>query len=227
MKNKNCWSQFQLSALAVVGFLYLIQASANAATVYDNGLPDFTASVTGGVSDWGEFQRIDDFILQTGSTSFNSITWYGSYYNGFAYSDDFTIRIFSDNGSGAPSQNSFQQLNLITTPIRSLYQEPTLTYMYSVGISQVDLNPDQQYWLSIFNNRHGLSSYWVWTTSTDQIGNAHFRWGDAFPWSPESKPLGYAFSLANVSAVPLPAAFWLFAAGLIGLLGFMQRGRRK
>ncbi len=37
----------------------------------------------------------------------------------------------------------------------------------------------------------------------------------------------HAFLMTPTSVVPVPAAFWLFGSGLIGLFGFMRRGRAK
>ena len=37
----------------------------------------------------------------------------------------------------------------------------------------------------------------------------------------------HAFLMAPTSVVPIPAAVWLFGSGMVGLFGFIRRGRRK
>ncbi len=36
----------------------------------------------------------------------------------------------------------------------------------------------------------------------------------------------HAFLMTPTSVVPIPAAFWLFGSGLIGMLGFMRRCKK-
>jgi hypothetical protein len=45
------------------------------------------------------------------------------------------------------------------------------------------------------------------------------------PWGSGGTPInpGYVPGLVTVSAVPLPAAVWLFGTGLVALLGFTRR----
>jgi hypothetical protein len=75
---------------------------------------------------------------------------------------------------------------------------------------------------------NNLQSYAYWSGSeySPVSGSAWFFYpGDGFQsFNPKnSQYYAWAVRPGDVSAVPLPAAFWLFGSGLIGLLGFKRR----
>lgn len=59
------------------------------------------------------------------------------------------------------------------------------------------------------------SDAWSFVFSSGNQGS-EFKNNDSFAWAVHS---------GNVSAVPVPAAVWLFGSGLMGLLGFVKRKR--
>ena len=82
--------------------------------------------------------------------------------------------------------------------------------------------------------------YWSATEYAPDIGDAwNFGMGNngyqsklnkrysLYAWAVQSGDIGVvsAVSLPGVSAVPLPAAVWLFASGLLALLGLARRKR--
>jgi len=71
------------------------------------------------------------------------------------------------------------------------------------------------------------SAYWSATEFDPNIGNAwtfHFDDGDQFRSSKYNDFYSaWAVQSGDVSAVPVPAAVWLFGSGLIGLIGIAKR----
>ncbi len=76
------------------------------------------------------------------------------------------------------------------------------------------------------------STYWYWSGTEYSSSSANawqFRFNDGYT-STNHKNRGTAYGLAvrsgDVSAVPVPAAVWLFGSGLVGLIGVSRRKRR-
>lgn len=68
--------------------------------------------------------------------------------------------------------------------------------------------------------------YWSATENTvDEVKAWYFNMNDGFPSYTDKVFYNYAWAVhdGDVSAVPVPAAVWLFGSGLIGLVGFARR----
>ena len=60
----------------------------------------------------------------------------------------------------------------------------------------------------------------AWTLT----GTTTFAWDDTLP---KGSRLGHTFKLAEISAVPLPSAFWMMLSAVFGLMGFRALRRRR
>lgn len=77
---------------------------------------------------------------------------------------------------------------------------------------------------SLFSNIQP-AYYWSGNTYvvTSQAMSFHFGNGGQVPISKSDYYYAFVVHPGDVAAVPIPAAFWLFGSGLIGLLGFAQK----
>jgi len=64
------------------------------------------------------------------------------------------------------------------------------------------------------------------TATTDGLGNFTASWSALVVGGPFDGQIGNWEITGTVSAVPVPAAAWLFASGLVGLVGVARRRRR-
>jgi len=88
--------------------------------------------------------------------------------------------------------------------------------------SPIGTNPNAN--LALFQNIQ-IDVYWSGTeyAPNDQAWNFYFSDGNQFVTGKESFLYGWAVRPADVAAVPLPPAAWLFGSGLLGLIGVARR----
>jgi len=183
-------------------FLSLISVGvANAAQVFSQTPLDGGVSFGATLND----QISDDFVLSS-STSITSIRWWGG--EGLPttpVADTFSIRFFSDTGSGLPKINPFLTLTVIN-PVRSASGlsafpgQPIFEYESALP-QEVPLLGGETYYLSI----HSQSTInWGWGASTP-TGDRWIRSSDGDNWVPRLNPSAdLAFEL---SEIPIPPAF--------------------
>ncbi len=92
-------------------------------------------------------------------------------------------------------------------------------------------NPAQAGWgLQNTGPFSNVQSYYYWS-ATEYAPNRNDAWGFYMGTGYQSYPnkdlsyYGWAVQSGDVSAVPVPAAVWLFGSGLLGLLGIAKRKR--
>ena len=131
--------------------------------------------------------------------------------------DDFTIRIFADNGSAKPVATPLYERH-VGAPATRTRLEPNL-FQYSVGVPPVALNGATRYWLSIVNHTTWAPDvYWCWS-SVDSVPFAPYgRAVDAGDWF-QFQSGGGAFQLF----VPEPSSPALVCAGTVVMLARRRR----
>ncbi len=204
-----------LSTLAVFGVLFV--SSANADILYDNG------AVTGSVGAWDitDSAVTNSFTLsgQSTVTSLNFGTW---------STEPGTTPI-------APTQVSWE---ITSTPLSSTViasGTASITASY-VGSDQLGFGQDifldsinlpninlaaGSYWIELLSATNGTGNPVYWDQSVSGASQAYIT-------NPTSSIPSEAFQInGTVSAVPLPAAVWLFGAALMGWLGICKHRRQS
>ena len=176
-------------------------------------------------------QAADDFSLAQ-ATILDSISWFGRYGAGSVAAPiptDFSIRFFEDSG-GAPAIASILQLDVSVNPVTSgLNYSPGVGaadipwFSYAASLPALTLEA-ATYWVSVVENDSTTptsgNTQWLWADS-NTLGLRAIRNNDSDAWS-ASPDIDHAFSLTG-TVVPVPAAVWLFATALAGLVGFSAR----
>lgn len=76
----------------------------------------------------------------------------------------------------------------------------------------------------LFSNIQGDGNYWSATEdSASRAWDIYMGQGDLGDTSKSTSYYAWAVHSGDVSAVPVPAAVWLFGSGLIGLIGIARR----
>lgn len=169
-------------------------------------------------------QVAEDFQF-VGDVTLTAISWWGSYDPVIPLSESFTVRVFSDDGTGDPAINPLYETvftgsgdggeNLI-----DLFGAPV--FRYDAGVNWL-LQGGEDYYLSIFNNDGGQDWYWLESQAGDNTG--WYRSADADPWLFDNISLNMSFRLIadSVTNVPEPATLFLL---LLPLLWFARESMR-
>jgi hypothetical protein len=202
--------------------------------------PDLSMNVA--ISDFdpvviGQGQAANAFTLEAGLNVITDIHWWGGYAGLLTdnlATDDFTVRIFTDNGFGAPRVFPFA-LNLEPTTVMRVDTGMNIgvtdIYRYSLDIAPLTLLPGVTYYLSIVNDTAGDDDTWVWV-HTETLASVDPWWhreADVQFWDAQTNPIpgDPAFALTNDRLiVPEPATLGLFALGAAATLARKRRARR-
>lgn len=207
------------TGIALCGFC----TGASADVIFHNGGPngvvEWLSDADGNVFvDYAE--QADDFSLAEGFHTIADIHWWGVYATAnTAGTDDFTVRIFEDDG-GAPGTTPFFELAAgeVDRTVFGVSNIGLTVYRYDLLIDPLVLTPNTTYWLSILNNTSSdINDDWYWSEALD-LGNNWTRTEDGGAWSQEINA-ELAFYLTGSSAVvPEPASVGLLGLGLLGLI---------
>jgi hypothetical protein len=175
---------FAYAVLAVAG------GFANAGVIYDGGIPDTNES--GSISDLDfnpSFLTAESFSLSAQAATITDIHWWGYYNNGddpgSPGTDDFSIRVYGDNGGNPDSGNILLDINpgsanRTDTGLDNVNSAYGDLYSHSVDIAPLDLADSTTYYASIFNNTTaGGTGIWAWA-ATDANGT---RWIGSVSWN--------------------------------------------
>lgn len=211
----------------------LVMGEASAAVVFDqspaNGNDAF-ASISAD-------QSADGFRLSA-ATSVTGLTWWGSYSQDPTTlpADAFSVRIFADDGSGAPAANPSETISalqqLTRSPTALFDQTGAPVYRFDLVVGPVTLAGATNWYLSVVNEFDVAdpSASWYWLLS-DTTGQNFYRFVDGDAWSSDLNPptgnLAFQVNGNAVTAIPLPGSLILVLSGLAGLNVVGSRGRGK
>jgi len=166
-------------------------------------------------SDGSTITVADDFQLGQ-DTLIGSIVWWGGYFNPAPGPDNFTVRLFADDG-GQPGllldQLDFGPVNAVATG--QLVNAPDLypEYEYSASLPTPFLaQAGVKYWVSIVNPPRDI---WLWEASASSLNPDVQRSFNGSSWEPY-----YDNTAFELEAVPEPSVcgFIFLGAGTTVLL---------
>ncbi len=221
------------SITSVILSLFLLSTNASATVIYAQDL-DPSLTVGRFVSDFGTTtRRANKFTLSGAATqSINTISWLGTYGSLVTSpgADDFTLRVFADNGSGAPELSASvldidvgNAVNRAGTGGFSIFGRDIYTYQASLG-TDITLSSGVDYWLAVINDFSVISTSdsWSWAVSSFTGSNTLVQGTDGGTWVVPTTDTAQ-YELSHVSSVPIPAALWLMISGLAGLATFKRK----
>ena len=171
----------------------------------------------GQVAPYGAVQKIADSFVLTGTAAVTGVRWWGgySYDVGQPERDDFTLRIYADDG-GLPGSLLWEEHvgNDVTRSATGLIigsaEGDVPEFFYEAGLDvPFEAEPDTTYWLLISNDTTGHPTIWGWEESGE--GDGQLAWThDGGPWG----------------SYPADTAFVLFTRDSIAGNSYLFNGRR-
>lgn len=207
---------FRSIALSVT--ILFLSTSVNAAVIN---------SLSGGTSH--AFSVMNTFTA--GPISENGFTWTSTTTSAYGYTGNYSLNSNGlwDSGLGLP----YVGLDSLYGDMTFTFDSPVssvLAFMNYAAPSPIDGVPS----MSIYDTNGNLLETHVLSISTPGATDGGEYWGFSQPTADiGSFVLSNSFivaadlSTATVSAVPVPAASWLFSSGLLGLIGIARRKARS
>ena len=160
------------------------------------------------------------------SDTVDLVTWRGTQ-DADVIGDDFTLYFFADNG-GNPG-TLLQSFAIGASDTKTSVggagsgtgNSPIYEYTADLG-SGIALTGGTQYWLGMDNSTAGSGDLnWYWIMDYSGLSNSRRAVGLSFWVNAAGDGSADHYFILNGSAVPVPAAVWLFGSAL-GLLGWMR-----
>ena len=216
---------FKSIIVAACACLAVVSFNVSAAIIYSE---TFTPN-TGQASDVDVPNYVASDFMSLINDTVSSVSWQGLYVSGDSppTSDVFRIDFYSDNnGSVGGLIDSFHVGNAVNRTGTGQFFDNSFEYFsYQADIGAgIDVLLGSRYWISIFNDtRVDASNIWFWSTNTDiaSPGLQDMVSSDGITWLQRDLP--HYYELSSTSAVPVPAAVWLFSSGLLGLIRLARR----
>ena len=221
----------KLSAFVTGSVLVLLMNSSvvNAEILYDQSAVDGDGFLANSVF----VEPIADDFTVASDSSLESISWAGFYTDssgGYAsstdvasFTDNFTVRILTDDGGSPSSLGSAGEtilsgsLTRSATSSSSIYQDDIYTYDFVLD-SAFSLSASETYYFSVIGS--SLDYDWYWATNSYDTGTS---W-DALGTNWNSSQSDMAFSMSGTATnVPEASSFILFAIMLPLLLVARRR----
>lgn len=167
-------------------------------------------------------QSADGFRLSA-TTVVTGLTWWGSYSQDPTTlpADAFSVRIFADDGSGAPEAAPTEAIS--QQPIRSSTslsdQTGAPVYRFDLALTPLTLAGATNWYLSVVNQFDGgdPDAGWYWLLC-NPTGENFYRTVDGDPWSSDlTGNLAFAVNGNPGTPIPLPGSLVLMLTGLAGL----------
>lgn len=224
MKNNNGWFRIQfIAAVFFLGIVTTAQAALysrlNGQAVYDTDLnvtwlanANFAATNSFGVggTNWSQPGMMNWYTAQTWIAAMNADGESG--YLGFndwrLPTAEYPINSFPCSG-----------YNCTDSEMGHLYYIELSGVGYPTTLESSG-DPDLALFSNIQNNW-----YWTGTPTSSKYVVFEFNYGGSSRAFPDGTQPAFVLAVrdGDVVPVPLPAAFWLFGSGLLGMLGFMLR----
>jgi len=219
------------------GGIYNVDTSNGAATLVATGtaMTDLARDSSGGL--WGvTFGNLYSIDISTntftnvgslGVSDMNALTFNGSVLYGAGYGNGnlYTINTSTGSATSLGSGSYVSAGDLAFDATGSLY----LAADTSPNDTLVEVNPTNGSSTLVggigINNSYGLAfvdSVMYGVSSAGGLYTINTTTGAATSIGPITGITGAIYG-ATVSAVPVPAAVWLFASGLVGLIGFSRK----
>jgi hypothetical protein len=173
----------------------------------------------GGFSSDGNLLTVADNYQLTQDTLISGLSWWGGYGNPPSGPENFTVRLYSDNGDRPGAlleQYAFGSVNAVATGqflnAPNLYPE----FEYSVNLQTPFLaQAGVMYWLSIVNPS---DSGWLWEASASPLNLGVERSLNGGSWEPYYDNTSFV-----LVPVPEPASLSLLAFGIFKLTRASRR----
>ena len=219
LRSFNRFILFVLAMLILTG----VSSQAFATVVYQN--PWNSSAITGGSFSQATLQLAGEFTLGA-DANVNRATWYGTMFSADPLDTGDTWNfdaIFYLDNAGLPGgvHATASVIASVTDTLVDIRNERA--YLFDATFTDVSLLGSTAYWFSTINT--GDQNTFRWTGATAGMDSAISFNGTS--WSlyvdPDRNPLNFTLYDKAPSAVPVPAAVWLFGTALIGLVGFGKR----
>ncbi len=213
----------KLGVLKIAAMFFAFSGNLTAASIVDTGLIacNSTSCQGGSLSPSNpENMWAASFTLAANTTITDMQVWIDT---SRSLNTSFSLSLFADNITVPDITNEIFSQDVVVTD--NLFEDNFNNQWQGLSNLDISLNSGT-YWLAIgLPNGSNYDGYIPMGQygALNPVGDYAFFYEPNGEWLPDSGS-DFAFKIdGNISAVPVPAAVWLFSAGLIGLFGVAKR----